>query len=102
MLVSQSKSSSGKIVKVAATVVAMTALAGCAVNVPLPSFVASSQDSHHRGLGCGSESKCRISIHQVAYHRSELRGGAKTDEDPPDFIVKGGGDRNGALLSGGQ
>jgi hypothetical protein len=59
MLHSESETSAHRnIMKFAAAAAAMAVLAGCAVAVPLPPLVTSSQNSRDRDFACRAGSKC--------------------------------------------
>jgi hypothetical protein len=91
MLDSEPKASGNRnIMKFVAAATAMAVLASCAVAVPLPPLATSSQDSRNRDFACTDGSKCRNG-HQIAYRRSQPVGSSKIDDDPPDFILKSGG-----------
>jgi hypothetical protein len=79
--------------KFAAAAAVTALLAGCAVAVPLPPFTTSSQYSRDGDFACTAGSKCPngTTNHRVAYRRSQPIGGGKIDDDPPDFILNGGG-----------
>ena len=88
MLYSESEISAKRGIKLAVAAAAMIVLAGCAVTMPLRPLTTSSQIGRAPDFACGTGTKCsdRTTDHRVSYHRPQLVGGGKIDDDPPDFI----------------
>ena len=87
MLHSRSKISANRSIKLAVAAAAMALLAGCAVTMPLRPLATFSQ-SGRADFACRTGAKCSngTTDHRVSYRRSQLVGGSKIDDDPPDFI----------------
>ena len=88
MLYSESEISAKRGIKLAVAAAAMVVLAGCAVTMPLRPLTTSSQNGRASDFACRTGAKCsdRATDHRVSYHRPQLVGGGKIDDDPPDFI----------------
>ena len=79
--------SANRSIKLAVAAAAMALLAGCAVTMPLRPLATFSQ-SGRADFACRTGAKCSngTTDHRVSYRRSQLVGGSKIDDDPPDFI----------------
>jgi hypothetical protein len=88
MLHSRSKISANRSIKLAVAAAAMALLAGCAVTMPLRPLATFSQCGRALDFACRTGAKCSngTTDHRVSYRRSQLIGGSKIDDDPPDFI----------------